>query len=184
MYVYEVGKPYSNTRSSWPEVVEYNYLDGQHVLRMFLNGLGASDVDGVARGTIRFGLVVDPPVIMLSYRFDEAIPWSDAPFSIHMVPEDRRQMPPELQPGERAVMTIMLIEARSGIVKALRVIGLGESFSRRLHQAIIEQATAPFDQVAYDAKLETMYRNYSSKQLFSRAVARMEVVRGSDTAAN
>lgn len=182
MHVYEVGKPYSNTRSSWPEAIEYNYLNGQHVLRLFLNNLSAADVDGIGNGPLRLGLVVDKPVLMLVYQFGEVIPWSDAPFTLHMVPEERRQIPPELAPGERAVLSILLIEARSGIVKALRLISFGEIFSRRLHQAIREQAAAPFDQSTYDAKLAALYRQFSSKQLFSRAIARTEVGRGSNQA--
>ena len=175
MYAYEVGKPYIPGRTNWPEAVEYNYRGGGHELRMFMANPTAREIAGIARGPVRFGLVVDDPAIVLVYRFEEAIPWSDAPYTIHAVPEDQRTVPPEIQPGERALLTIIVIDARSGIIKGIRALSFTEQFSRRLHQAIRDQAAKPFDQAVYDAKLAALYRQFSSKQLYGRAVVRMEL---------
>lgn len=183
MHVYEVGKPYSGTRSNWTEAIEYNYRAGQHVLRLFLNNLSAADVEGIGNGPLRLGLVVDPPVLILVYQFGEVIPWSDAPYTWHMVPAAEQQpLPDEIPDGTGALLSIILVESTTGIIKAIRGISLATVFSRRLHQAIREQAAAPFDQAAYDRKLAALYRNHSSKQLFSRAIAQTEVARGSDQA--
>lgn len=175
LHAYEVGKLYSATRTRWPEAVEYNYRGGAHELRMFLTRLTAQDIDAIANGPMRLGLLVEPPVIMLVYRFGEAVPYSDAPYSIHMVPEGERTPPSDINADERQLLQIILVSAETGIIRALRVVTFTETFSRRLHQAIRDQLAAPFDQVAYDRKLAAIYRRGSSKQLYAQASVRMDL---------
>jgi hypothetical protein len=59
--------------------------------------------------------------------------WSDAPYTWHMVPAEQRSGPPELAPGQGGLLTIILVNAETGLVGALRAVSLAPRFSRHLH---------------------------------------------------
>jgi hypothetical protein len=175
LHSYAVGTPYSPTRTRWPEAIEYNYRSGAHELRMFLTGLTEADIAAVARGPMRVAVFVDQPVIMLITRFEGVTDYSDSPYTIHMVPEDERTPPSDVEVDQRQLLQIILVAAETGIIRALRVVALNETLSRRLHEAIRTQLATPFDQEAYDRKLAAISRRGSSKQLYSQATARMQL---------
>jgi len=134
MHKIEVGKLYSETRTSWPEGVEYNWMHNVHELRMFFRNPQPQEVQSVKSGKVEFGLVTEEDVILLLFRFlgaqkgQRGIDWSDAPYSYHMLPEDRKGLPPEqLRPSERSLLNIILVNAPTGIVLAVRAV----SFSRQ-----------------------------------------------------
>lgn len=174
LHRYRVGEPYVPGRRNWPEHVEYNFRGGEHELRLFLADLTAREIQDVRRGEAEFALVVEQPVIAFCYRFGRAIPWSDAPYSWHRVPEDQRTLPEPLPSGEgRALLHVILVEARSGIVQVLREVSLSPAFTAALHLAIREQAVRPWDAAEFDRVLTGLYRQYpTSAALVARAVAR------------
>jgi hypothetical protein len=90
--------------------------------------------------------------------------------SFHLVPVEERSLPPDhLSPQTRAVVTVLLIEAQSGIVQAIRVVTLSPAFTRRLFEAIRQQAQQPFDLGYYDAVLAAVYERCSSEELARQA---------------
>lgn len=174
MHLYEVGKPYSPTRTQWEEGTEYNYRGerrGVHEIRLFFRHPKPIEVQSVKQGEATFGLVVQENLIVLVFKFG-AIPWSDAPYSWHMVPERERHLPPELRPGERETLTVFLIDADTGILLAIRQVSFSPEFTRALHQAIRAQAGRPFDQVIYDRQLRALQARYQSKDLYKIAIVR------------
>ncbi len=104
-------------------------------------------------------------------RFEPKVPWSDAPFTIHVVPEAERTLPPETQGEERAVMNITLVSANDGIIQAIRMVSLSPDFTRKFHGAIRRQAGLPFDQSGYNHRLNEIFRKYQTKDLLKRDVA-------------
>ena len=176
MPIYEVGKPFSPTRQVWLETAQYNFIANEHHLHLFMQRPSTTEVQAVKQAAPEFGLVVMPPVLLLLYRFSP-IPWSDAPYSWHMVPADQRTLPMETIPeSQGALLTTMLIDASTGIIRAIRGIGLGTAFSQALHDAIRMQSAAPFDQHLYDAALHNIYMHYqTSDALLTQAVARWKL---------
>ena len=85
MYLYEVGKLYSS-RTKWQELAQYNYRGGEHELILFLAHSSSKEVSDLQNGISEFALYVENDLIILLYRFGQSIDWSDAPFSIHLVP--------------------------------------------------------------------------------------------------
>src|SRR3954468_17357599 len=95
MYAYEVGKPYDPSRLSRHEGSQYNYRGGEHELAIFTPGPTRDEIEAARTGEAEFALHVVPPLLVLRYRFGSgAIPWSDAPYSYHLVPEYERIPPP------------------------------------------------------------------------------------------
>jgi hypothetical protein len=170
-----VGKPYHSGHRVWPEVVEYNYRCGRHELRMFLRGVKPNEVRAIESGPCEFALYVEPPLIHLCYAFDRVLPWSDAPYTWHRVAPDERQPVPaseETAPAPRARLHVVLVEAASGFVLALRCVSLAPDFTRALHRAIAEQARQAWDPTAYDAALTRLHATRTPAELAQLARVR------------
>ena len=168
MYLYEVGKLYSG-RKRWPELAQYNYRGGEHELILFLGGPNKKEVEDVKNGDAEFALFVERDLIILLYKFGQSIDWSDAPFSIHLVPLAERVLPELINDNTRVLLHVLLVDASTGIIKAMRAISLSNEFSAALHQAILDQAKKTFTKNEYDRELTGLYNGYSSSTLATMA---------------
>jgi len=158
LHLYEVGELYSRTRTNWPEAVDYNYREGTHEIRIFLPSPSAGEVAGIQSGKCEFGLFLSSPVIFLLYTIAGAVRWSDAPFSWWLVPDHERHMPnPEPAEQERALVQIVLVDASTGIIKAMRAVTWSPEFTAAIHKAIRDQASRPFDRTEHDRIIEATY---------------------------
>ena len=173
MKVFEVGKPYIAGRVNWPEGAEYNYHAGAHELRLFINSPSPKEIAAVSNWTSEFALAVEPPVILFLYRFVYGIDWRDAPYSWHLVPADQRTLPDPEGPETGAPLHVILVDAGSGLVRALRAVTFSPEFTRTLHGAIRVQAESPWPgQAAYDAAVADLRLSYLNfADLRRRAVA-------------
>jgi hypothetical protein len=154
-----VGALYAPTRTRWEEGGEYNFMGGMHELRLFWPRLNRRTVDAVRTGQADFALVVSPPVLFLLYQIEGAAAWSDAPYSWHLVPADRRVLPSPVGETEEArdLLQIVLVDAETGIVRALRVVSWSPSFTIAIRLAIAAQAERPWDPSAYHRRLSEIY---------------------------
>jgi hypothetical protein len=127
----------------------------------------------VTAGECSFSLVISGEVLFFLYRF-AGIPWSDALYSWHLVPEERRVLPSAQDTDQaRGLMQIILTDADTGIVQALRAVTLGVDFTRLLLGAIRVQAATPWcGRAEYDRQLAAVYRRYptTDKLLVAAAV--------------
>ncbi len=173
LHRYQVGQPYIPGRRNWPEVAEYNFRAGAHELRLFLRGLTAREILDIDRGPAEFGLAVEGDILFLLWRFGH-MPWSDAPYTIHMVPAAQRTAPMPLETEQsRDTLHVVLVEATNGLIMALRWVSFSPAFSRALRAAIAAQLARPWPgQAEHDRQLAAIYRRHNSEQLLGRAVAR------------
>lgn len=72
---------------------------------------------------------------------------------------------------ERALLNVVLVNARNGIVQAQRGVTFSPEFTREWHEAIRRQAAAPWrGEAAYDAQLTLAYGRYpDTRSLLARA---------------
>lgn len=166
MQIQQVGGMYA-TRTVWPELAQYNYRSGKHELTIFLNNPTHEEIQDVAMGDSAFALFADQGLIVLTYTFGNAIPWSDAPYSIHLLPESDRKLAVD---GQSATMHVVLVDASTGIIKALRLVSMPSEFSMALHNSINQQAAQSFDPRAYDRHLEELYAKYSPADIQRRSL--------------
>jgi hypothetical protein len=175
MYRYQVGQLYSPTRRRWPEDVDYNFRAGQHELRLFFRNPSAVDIDAIARGPCEFALLRGRDTFFFLYHFGDAVPWSDKPFSWWLVPEDERVTPKTADfPEPHDLLSIILVNADSGIIKALRVVTFSPAFTAAIRLAIADQAKYPFvGDAAYEAQIRAYYARYPSvEDMLPDAIAR------------
>jgi hypothetical protein len=170
----EVGKPYNPNRQEWHETVQYNFRGQHHELVLFFNSPSSREVEAVKRGSSEFALTVEPPLIVLCYRFGDGIPWSDAPYSYHLVPADERGLPVQVDAasGSRAFLLVLLVDAETGILRAIRQVSFSPEFTDQLHRAIREQALSTWDEAEYDLALSDLYRYRSTEDLVKTALVR------------
>lgn len=126
---------------------------------------------GIRKGDAEFALYTAGPVVWLLHRFGRGN-WADSPFAWHLVPEDRRARPWEAQELERATITVLLVEAASGILQAIRMLTFSPHFTRQLHAAIERQAEAPWDPAEFDRVLDATYARLSTAEMVRGAVAK------------
>jgi hypothetical protein len=177
MYRLEVGKPYNPAvpHQPCPEGGEYNYRGGVHELLLRFAKLTAQEIEDVRRGDSEFALAQAEGILFFLYRFGQAIRWSDAPYTWHLVPQEHRTDPePPATPNTRAVLHVILLDATTGIVAGLRLVTLSPDLTRALFEAIQAQTQTTWaGWKEYDRHLAAAYRKYpSTEKLLTVAVAR------------
>lgn len=173
----QVGQPYHPQRTRWPEGAHYAYRAGHHELLLFLDSPTAREIAAVRTGAPQCALYTDDAagLLVLLYQFGASVPWSDAPFSWHLLPAAERVVPPLSGAGEesRALLQAVLVDAATGTVQAIRAVTLTPAFTAQLHAAIRRQAARPWDRAAYDRALDALYQRYpTTRALLAATTAR------------
>jgi hypothetical protein len=161
----------------WPEGADFNFRGGEHELRIFLARAAHSEVQAIDYGPVEFGLLADRPGLFMIVRFGRSLSF-DCSYSWHRVVAamGEKTLPPpseETSPALRALLSIVLIEACTGIVLALRAVTFSPEFTRSLHRAIADQAAAPYDPAEHNRWVATMTR-LSTEQLWERCKVRCQ----------
>lgn len=142
---YRVGELLQPGRRRWPAACQYAYGTNGHELTLFVRNISNRLIHDIRQEDAEFALIAKSPVVLLAFRFGQAIPWSDAPFCVHMHPARGRMIPPPVTSAEtRALLWVTLVNADDGIIHAQRGITLAPEFTRVLHEAIREHAILPF----------------------------------------
>ncbi len=174
MQIVALGKPLFEERTELPEAIEYNYQAGDHTLLLSMKNLHPKEIESVCCEEAEFGLYCENSIVFLLYRFGETLPWSDSAFSWWNIAEEDRRIPaPRTNPAERILLKIILAEAVTGIVKAIRVTTLSPDFTEKLHDAIREQATGePFSRNEFIARSLAIYKNQSPAELAAKSIVK------------
>lgn len=171
MQIVALEKPLLEGMTEFPEAIEYKYQAGDHTLLLSMKNLQASEIRAVREGETEFGLYCEDGIIFLLYRFGEVLPWSDSAFSWwNVAVEDRRIPQFQKHSAERILLKIILVEASTGIVKAIRVTTFSPEFTERLHRAIRGQAAGEeLSREEFVIRSLTIYEKNSSADLAAKA---------------
>lgn len=172
MHTYRVGELYHPDRTHWPEIAEYNYYGGAHELRLFFANISEQEVKVITRRTVEFGAVTVGSILFFLFKFADDSGWSDCPYSWHLVNKQQPELatsPSTIEENERVLLTMLLVEATTGVLRGIRACSLSINLSRYLHQAIQSQINQPFDEASYDSELQRIYATTTSDELARRA---------------
>lgn len=174
MHIVAIGKPLFEERAELPEAIEYNYQAGDHTLLLSMKNLHPKEIEAVREAEAEFGLYCENGIVFLLYRFGEILPWSDSAFSWWNVAEEDRQIPaPQMNTAERILLKIILVEAATGIVKAIRVTTLSPAFTEKLHDAIHQQAKSkPFSRDEFVNRSLQIYKKFTPAEFAANAVVK------------
>lgn len=176
MTTIEVGKPLGGRITPRPEGVFYQLEAGGHVIYAVLEDPSDAEVKAYRHGKVELAVYVEQPAVFVLLQVG-MLPWCDAPFSWHLVREAHRptfEAKPEgvLHTSERELLTLILIDARNSIVRAVRVVSMPQPVSEAIRAAMRAQATAPWDEHAYDAALARITSTHETPALLAKARAR------------
>jgi hypothetical protein len=176
LHLLEVGKPYDPRRTVWPEGADYNFRSGGHELRICLGRATPAEVEAVRAGPVELGAFAQPAGLVLVARFGPTLSF-DCSYHWHRMAEvtgDRTLPPPaeETSPTLRALLSVILVEATTGVVLALRAVTFAPEFTRAIHRAIAEQAAGAYDRVEHQRWAEALTARYTTHQLWARCAMR------------
>lgn len=173
-HLYQVGQLYHPGRTSWAEAVTYNFRDGEHELLFFLADPTRRELDSIRGGPAEFAVTEVEDLLFLLFQFSPGIPWSDAPYEYWVNPPENRTVPiapEEMSEQTRALLNVFLVDARTGILLAIRAISLPLDVTRALHGVIrrqVQRGALP----DYDARLARVMGRHTTDDLLRLAVAR------------
>jgi hypothetical protein len=159
----------------WPEPARHSVRrDADHELMLVFHGVTQREIQAVGFGQAAFALVVEPPLIVLCYRFGDAIPWSLAPYRWHRIPSAERY----IGPGEGhdsdtpTKVRVSLVEAEGHKLRVRRDAPLSTSLTRAWNSAIRRHAGKSCTEARFGAALSQFHRSFPyANALLARAVA-------------
>ncbi len=164
----QVGEPFAPGITRFPEGSHYAWdpigfaSSAHHRLVVFAERPTPRELTAFrSGGRVELALLVEGPAVVLLWS-GAGWPWSDAPYTWHLQAEGHRKAGrgemgvPSTAPipeGAGAPLDMILVDAASGILRAIRRVAMPGPFVLALHHAIAAQAAAPWDAPTYDATL-------------------------------
>lgn len=159
--------------SGMPEGTRFSVVPGGYCLIYNFNSPTQKELQAVQPSQsfeIRY-LLLDG-VIWILTKFGN-LPWCDAPFCAQLMPSDVSLE--DVADGEGTALTFFLLDAPRGIVRFIRLIGLGTDFSRSLASCINAEREKPFVQEEFDRKLANQMRKYTTLDFVRMASVRWKL---------
>lgn len=163
----EVGQLFEPGRTRYDEGVKFEFTQSGPILLIFFDRPTEKEIEAIRAGKFQTKFYEHDNVIFMLFKFG-SLNWIDAPYSVHLSPPF--EFAEELDQDNLGFgLQIFLIDAATGILKVMRYIGLGHDFSIQLREAILQQKEQPFNQNAYNLKVNEIYRRYTTDQLVDYA---------------
>jgi len=149
-----------------PEMAFYEWR-GQHILTIAYAGITDKELRAFQSSDVEFALHVEWPVATLLYRFGVDLPWSETSFNVlaggAISTEDLASL--QTRPGcvgdQRRLMSLILVDAPTGIVRALRVCTLSPVFSAELDLVLDGQvALGPVSDERFAAAVKSLHERF------------------------
>lgn len=163
----KVGQLLQEGKTKYQEGVIFDFQQAGTLLYLFFNSPTETEIESIKKGEFEIGFYQKDEVIFIMAKF-QGMPWMDAPYSVHLSQPFEFQ---EITEGKGFGLTTLLVDANTGILKAIRYSGLSTEFSRKLRIAIENQKNISWDERSYNQKIDMIYDNYSTYDLVRRADA-------------
>lgn len=142
--------------------VRFGMGDSGAELLVFFGSPIEKEISAIREGPAQFGMFTKENVIFILAKFG-TMPWMDAPFHVGLAKGLTHLQ--DIEEGQGYGCTIIFVDSNTGIIKALRYVGLSTEYSKRLKDNIEEQMNEAFDKALYDAKLADIMRAYTTKDM-------------------
>lgn len=156
----EIGKLFKAGKTKYQEGIRFDVTDGGCDLFIYFNNPSNDEIESIKTGNFKTGYYSENNAIFMLFKFGNT-PWMDAPYSVHL---SKNLTEFQLFDGGQGIaLHVYLIDASTGILKAIRLIGLKTRFSIQLIEAIEKQKKMTFD--GYDLNINSIMTKYSTKDL-------------------
>lgn len=162
MTCYQVGKPYDKVMNRDGAVLEIH--NNVCICSIGLTDISEAEMRAVERGGLNLSLTYINGIIFLCMNVGNRLLF-DMPFNVCLYNE----FPLEV-PGDGCyMMPIILVENRTNIIKAMRLIGLYNDFCKALYSLVSDQWEMKLSD--YDKRLDYTLKHYSPEDLTKRSIA-------------
>lgn len=163
---YHVGQRYPNWATGG-DIVQADFGDGLWTLTIGFPGITPEEIQNIQLGHAQFAFADVEDCLFLLVKFG-AFDWMDAPYEPRLYPEPQEYI--NFEHGDGAPLLVFSVDTNTGELKAMRILGLGNVLSNRLHAVCREKdARRPLDTEAYSKKVSQLYRRFpSSAQLLNK----------------
>jgi uncharacterized iron-regulated membrane protein len=72
---------------------------------------------------------------------------------------------------QQALLTVLLVDAGTGILLVARSVSFSPEFTRVIQEAISAQAAAPFNESSYNSAVDRIYQRYPTAEAIARVAA-------------
>ena len=120
------------------ERFEYRYTNGTHMLQVIMPRLTPAEIEAFQRGKMHVGLYVRGDTIFFLWKVEGIQEWSDQAFSLFALPPDSRSVEPARN-GEHILLSMVLLDSHTGVVKAMRVITYSTHMSQIFQRLLMRQ---------------------------------------------
>lgn len=162
MFKYEVGQVVNNFKYH-SEGVQFDISDEGATILVFFQSPTMEEIEQFKSGKafeIRFTELYG--VIMITVKIGN-LNWMDAPYTPHLSPNlTRFQIPNE---NQGLGLTLIFVDAKTGEIKHIRLLGLSERFTKQLFGTIMEHKTKEFDKANYNNSLNRIFSAYQTNQI-------------------
>lgn len=166
----KVGEPHPYLRAPTAPGIEFLITTAGLEIRMAFDKPTREEIWAVKGSRVDMELLYAEDLIWLLIRFHPGVPWSEAPFTQFLVPQEHRAAPSALEGEERYLTTATLIDSQTAVVQAIRAITLTPELSWKLRDFYSRQAQTPaIDVRGYQARCQRMQERYSTEQLVALA---------------
>ncbi len=101
-------------------------------------------------------------IIMMTFRIG-ILNWMDAPYSPHLSKNLTRFVLPSEEQG--LGLTLMLVDAATGEIKSIRLIGLSTNFTKKFFGLLMEQKMKEFNVTEYNNSINRIYSIYPTSKI-------------------
>lgn len=162
MYKYEIGQVIDNFKNH-VEGVQFDIADDGATMLVFFQNPATEEIEQFKSGKnfeMRFTELYG--VIIITVKIGN-LNWMDAPYTPHLSRNlTKFQFPNE---NQGLGLTLILIDARTGEIKHIRLLGLSERFTKRLFGVVMEHKVKSFDKEEYKQSLNKFFCTYQTNQV-------------------
>lgn len=162
MYKYEVGQVIDNFKHH-AEGTQFDLADDGAAMIIFFNRPTNNEIEQFKAGKsfeIRFVELKD--VIMITAKIGN-LNWMDAPYTPHLSKNlTKFQLPNE---NQGLGLTLMLVDAVTGEIKHMKLLGLSERFTKKLYGTVMELKVKEFDEKRYIAAFNAIFACYDTREI-------------------
>ena len=163
MVQYEVGGYIHGEKRTYNEGIRFDINNTGNIV-VYFNNPTPDEINEFKEGRVKLGYFKYKNVLMLLVKVGN-LQWMDAPYSVHL--SKVFSINEELEKEQGLAMVVSLVDARTGEIKTLRLLGANHRLSCSLIKDIKNQKEMPFDD--YDKNISYLFSTYSTKELVSRA---------------
>lgn len=174
-HLLKVGEMYVAHRATWPMANEFNAYEANGACflewRTFLPRPTRHEVRGFKKGRLAWTFQERNGLLVVTVDVDKGTYQGDATFTPHLVPDEMRpsSLPPIKSENDGYLISCLLIDAETGILRAHRVFTLTNAISRFMRESYLNLLAVPGSREILQQRSQNLYAQFSTRDLMHSA---------------